>query len=99
MIETKVFEKFENYLRERIGTGLHLTEDSVRYSFFAALTDSCSIRQHEIVLELPHPSIPNAEIDTYIKSPELDAYIEFKFHRISNSTSPKPQKAGSLFKG
>lgn len=60
------------------------------------------IEQHEIILELPHPhqKFKGKEIDTFIQDtaerPKL--YIEFKFHCSSDSTSPKPQKAGTLFK-
>ena len=94
------YEKFASYLQDRLSTGQHLTEDSVRYSFFLAVLETTDIKQHEMILELPHPKFPGKEIDTYIASaatrPEL--FFEFKFHRAAKSNSPKPQKAGSLFK-
>jgi hypothetical protein len=94
------YERFTSFLQERMSTKQHLTEDSVRYSFFLALLETTDIKQHELILELPHPKFPGKEIDTYIAStatrPEL--FVEFKFHRAAKSSSAKPQKAGSLFK-
>jgi hypothetical protein len=94
------YECFAEYLNSRIQTGQHLTEDSVRYAFFLAVMRTTTIEQHELILELPHPRFPGKEIDTYI-APALNRqefFVEFKFHRVSKSASPKPQKAGSLFK-
>lgn len=94
------YECFAEFLQDRIASQQHLTEDSVRYSFFLAVTKTTSIQQHELVLELPHPRFPGKEIDTFIAASDgrPDLYFEFKFHRSSKSTSPKPQKAGGLFK-
>ena len=99
---TSTYELFADFLAQRIESKQHLTEDSVRYSFFCAALETTGIKQHEIILEKPHhhPDFKGKEIDTYIPAskerPEL--YIEFKFHRKSVSTSPKPQKSGALFK-
>lgn len=97
---SNTFERYAEFLKERLASKQHLTEDSVRYSFFSALLETTDIKQHEIVLELPHPELEKKEIDTHVLPAEGRAayYIEFKFHRASNSSSPKPQKAGSLFK-
>jgi hypothetical protein len=94
------YERFAEYLNSRIETGQHLTEDSVRYAFFLAVMQTTSIEQHELILELPHPRFPGKEIDTYVAPApnRKEFFVEFKFHRVSKSTSPKPQKAGSLFK-
>jgi hypothetical protein len=94
------YERFASNINDRIASCQHLTEDSVRYAFFHALLQATKIQQHEIVLERPHPKFPGKEIDTYIgpSKERLEAFFEFKFHRASKSTSPKPQKAGSLFK-
>ena len=99
-IPSATYEQFATYISLRIASGQHLTEDSVRYSFFLALLLTTDIKQHELILELPHPSYPGKEIDTYIVPAEgrPATYVEFKFHRSSKSTSPKPQKAGGLFK-
>ena len=96
------YEFFSEFLAQRIESSQHLTEDSVRYSFFCAALETTDIKQHEIILEKPHnhPEFEGKKIDAYVPAsgnrPEL--YIEFKFHRGSMSTSPKPQKAGALFK-
>ncbi len=94
------YDRFAEFLQKRIETQQHLTEDSVRYAFFLAVMQTTTIQQHEIILELPHPKFPGKEIDTYIAASyqRSELFFEFKFHRSSNSTSPKPQKAGSLFK-
>jgi hypothetical protein len=94
------YERFAEFLGKRIETKQHLTEDSVRYAFFLAVTQTTSIQQHEIILELPHPKFPGKEVDTYIAATagRSELFVEFKFHRTAKSTSPKPQKAGSLFK-
>lgn len=94
------YEQFATYISARIASGQHLTEDSVRYSFFLALLLTTDIKQHELILELPHPSYPGKEIDTYVIPAEgrPGMYVEFKFHRSSKASSPKPQKAGGLFK-
>ncbi len=98
--DTSTFERYAEFLKERLASKQHLTEDSVRYSFFFAALETTDIKQHEIILELPHPAFEKKEIDTYVLPAEGRAahFIEFKFHRVSNSSSPKPQKAGSLFK-
>lgn len=94
------YERFAEFLQKRIETEQHLTEDSVRYAFFLAVMQTTTVQQHEIILELPHPKFPGKEIDTYIAACDQrsELFFEFKFHRASKSTSPKPQKAGSLFK-
>lgn len=101
-LNTITFDHYANLLKDRLSTKQHLTEDSVRYSFFVAAMETTDILQHEIVLELPHPhpKFESKEIDTYILPAEkrVEHYIEFKFHRGARSTSAKPQKAGSLFK-
>lgn len=103
---TNTYELFSKFLAKRIESKQHLTEDSVRYSFFCAAIETTDIRQHEIILELPHPDKENfkdKEIDTHVlaSGSRPEVYIEFKFHRKSkksNSSSPRPLKAGSLFK-
>lgn len=99
-LSIKTYQRFSEFLNKRIETRQHLTEDSVRYAFFLAATQTTDIEQHELILELPHPKFPGKEIDTYVvpNSKRKPIFIEFKFHRTSKSTSPKPQKAGSLFK-
>lgn len=101
-LNTNTFDHYANFLKDRLITKQHLTEDSVRYSFFFAALETTGIQQHEIILELPHPhpKFESKEIDTYIlpTAIRVEHYIEFKFHRAARSRSATPQKAGSLFK-
>ena len=101
VLQRPTYESFAKHLERRIETRPQfLTEDSVRYAFFYAVMKTTDIQQHELIMELPHPKFPGKEIDTYIAPaagrPEL--FFEFKYHRRSKSSSPKPQKAGGLFK-
>lgn len=106
---TNTYERFSKFIEDRINAkpAQHLTEDSVRYSFFCAILETTDIKQHEVILELPHPDDKNfkgKEVDMHVQAPHKltdDLYIEFKFHRKSgksNHHSPRPLKAGSLFK-
>lgn len=99
-LNLETYTRFTELLNSRIETRQHLTEDSVRYAFFLAVMQTTSIQQHEVILELPHPHFPGKEVDTYVQaSPgRHELFVEFKFHRTSKGASPKPQKAGSLFK-
>ena len=42
------------------------TEDSIRYSFFAALMQSEGVSPSDVIQEFPHTKIMNAKVDTYI---------------------------------
>jgi hypothetical protein len=94
----KVFEDFSALLTRRFDRRVPTTEDSIRYTFFAALMNT-GFQPEQVVIEFKHPSIPGAEIDTVIVADNrLPAVaLEFKYDRVANSTSPKPQKAGALF--
>lgn len=91
---------FEDLLNRRMATGVHTTEDGVRYTFFAALLKSGTAPE-KVALEYPHPKIKRAQIDTVlfdgIGQPALA--IEFKYDREipSGSATPRPMKAGDLF--
>jgi hypothetical protein len=95
-----IFSAFSNHLQLRLSKGIYTTEDSVRYSFFAAVLANTSLSPADIVLEFPHNTICGAEIDTYI--PVFNAgevIIEFKYDRAipSKKNPPLTQKAGKLF--
>lgn len=94
----KVFEQFFTLLTKRFERRVPTTEDSIRYTFFAALMNA-GFQPEQVVIEFKHPSIPGAEVDTVLfaggGSPAIA--LEFKYDRAANSTSPKPQKAGALF--
>lgn len=97
-----VWALFASLLDRRFVDRVYTTEDSVRYTFFAALLSSGYYEPTHIVLELPHPTIHGAEIDTFIAAqkdrPALA--IEFKYDRPipSQRNLPRTQKAGQVFK-
>jgi hypothetical protein len=89
-------------LNERLSyNDIRTTEDTIRYTFFASLILAGYIRPHEIILEYPHPGIPNKEVDAYIPSSnERDGLIaEFKYDRntLTITNSPRTMKAGKVF--
>jgi len=92
---------FGNLLENRLSKAVFTTEDSVRYTLFAAILEKTSLRPEEIVLEQPHPSIQRAQIDTWIVPTETrkGAAIEFKYDRDipSAQNTPRTQKAGKVF--
>jgi len=97
----KVFKKFSALLKKRLEEGVVTTEDSVRYTFFAALLEESDILPHEVILEYAHPKIPKAMVDTYIPSKKNrnGSIFEFKYDRKipTKKNSPRTQKAGKLF--
>ena len=98
MIE--ILENFADLLDERLKHEVITTEDSVRYTFFAALIDT-GVKPHEVVLEYPHPAIDRAKIDTWIPAHDgRSVALEFKYDRDppGGMNQPKTQKAGSVFK-
>ena len=96
----KILIEFSSLLKERLGE-VFTTEDSVRYTFFLALMKTSHISHKDVILEYPHPNIPNARIDTYIPSfqQKNGLVIEFKYDRKipSGKNVPRPQKAGKIF--
>jgi hypothetical protein len=96
----EVLEEFSTLLGERLSK-TYTTEDSVRYTFFAAILKRTNIAPYEIILEYPHPKIPRARVDTYISSSSgrKGLVVEFKYDRQipSGRNVPRPQKAGKLF--
>lgn len=96
----KVFEEFGRLLEERFRRGVVTTEDSVRYTFFAALLKS-GVAPEQVVLEYPHPAIDRAKIDTWLPTyKDGSIAIEFKYDRDppGGKNQPKTQKAGAVFK-
>lgn len=97
----KVYLFFEKLLRTRIDSGVLTAEDSIRYTFYFAFTRETGVQPQEIVLEYPHPAIPDAHIDTYMTNPQHGPLaIEFKYDRRipAGNAIPRPQIAGELFK-
>jgi len=91
---------FVQFLEQRLRLGTCSSEDSLRYSFFAALLRH-GVKQERVILEYVHPGIKGAKIDTMIMGEDRRpiAAIEFKYDRSnpSKTTQPLPQKAGALF--
>lgn len=96
-----VWDEFASLLLRRLNLGVYTTEDSVRYTFFAALLSAGNIKPENVILELPHAKIKRAELDTWIAWPSgKTTAIEFKYHRAipSGMNAPRPMKAGELFR-
>jgi hypothetical protein len=95
----KTLEYFEDYLRRRFESKAKTTEDSVRYTFFAALLKA-GVEPHQVVQELPHPKLPNKEVDTFIENLEgRPTYLEFKYDRHSGKTAQnKTNRSGAFLK-
>jgi hypothetical protein len=99
----KVFQTFSELIHSRLKNGVYTTEDSIRYTFFAALLRETELRPEDVVLEErhPHPEKTGAEIDTWILSAEdrCGFALEFKYDRKipSKKNAPKTQKAGKVF--
>jgi hypothetical protein len=96
----RVFEEFGRLLDERFSRDVVTTEDSVRYTFFAALLNA-EVTPDQVVLEYPHPAIDRAKIDTWLPAFNNESIaVEFKYDRDppGGKNQPKTQKAGYVFK-
>jgi len=99
----RVFHVFSELMQSRLKKGVYTTEDSIRYTFFAALLRETELRPEDVVLEErhPHPEKSGAEIDTWILSAEDQCgfALEFKYDRKipSKKNTPTTQKAGMVF--
>lgn len=103
MLFERSVASFIELINERLEYSVFTTEDSVRYTFFAALLKNGAVPR-QVILEYPHPKIKGAAIDTWITPTKEIAgsaiAIEFKYDRPipSGYNQPKTQKAGSVFK-
>jgi len=100
MMDENVYKSFNEILKKRLQNNVFTTEDSVRYSFFAALLRQPSFDPNDIIMEYPHNRIKKAQVDTYIPNYEgKEVIIEFKYDRAipSGKNVPRPQKAGKHF--
>lgn len=96
-----ILDEFAALLDRRLRAGAPTSEDSIRYTFFAALVTAGGLAPEEVVLEYPHPAIPRAKIDTWLPEYQGSAVaIEFKYDRDlpGGRNIPRTQKAGALFK-
>ena len=97
----KAFDAFAVLLQERFASGVLTTEDSVRYTFYAALTQTCGLRHTDIVLEYPHPAKALKKVDTVVMATarQPSMAFEFKYDRRmeQGTTMNRTQRAGKLF--
>ena len=93
---------FTKLLERRIHRGVLTTEDSVRFTFYAALLADGRVLPEQVVMEYPHPKIDGARVDTVLLDNQLVPVVamEFKYDREipSGRNVPKPQKAGAIFR-
>ena len=97
---TTIFTDFAKLLETRFNRTVPTTEDSVRYTLFAAMLRN-DIEPDAVVLEFPHPAIARARVDTWVSDfGGKDVAIEFKYDRDppGEKNQPKTQKAGAVFK-
>lgn len=96
------FNEFSDLMQERISRSVHTTEDSIRYTFFHAVTNSLSLRPPDVILEYPHPTIEKKLVDTVVppKDTRPGLVLEFKYDRENpgGRNQPKTMKAGMVFK-
>jgi hypothetical protein len=62
----QVLEHFSAMLSARLEAKVFTTEDSIRYTFYSAAALYGGVRHTEVVLEYPHPTMPDARIDTFL---------------------------------
>lgn len=96
----KVLEHFSAMLRARFEARVFTTEDSIRYTFYAAASMYAGVRPTEVVLEFPHPVIAGAEVDTIIlaTAERSSTAIEFKYDRGNpgGTNQNRTQRAASV---
>lgn len=90
-----IIRSFCSLLSDRLKAGTHTTEDSVRYTFFAAMLKE-GINPSDVVLEYPHPNLNRKKIDTWIAPQNGDEglAIEFKYNRAGNDNQQRTKHAG-----
>ena len=88
-----VLTEFSKLLENRLLRNIHTTEDSVRYMFFHAITNS-GADPSEIILEYPFGK--KKRIDFF--SPEQNLCAEFKYYRTSKNPTSKTTKTANAGK-
>lgn len=93
------FSELGRLLNERLSLGLFTTEDTIRYTLYAALTSFGELKHTDLTLEYPHPTISDARIDTVIRPGERReaVAIEFKYDHANpgGKNQPRTQRAAS----
>lgn len=97
----EVCEPFVAMLRDRFAASAFTTEDSIRYTFYAAASLHAGVRPIDVILEYPHPTIAGAEIDTMIaaNAERESMAVEFKYDRANpgGSNQNRTQRAAAIF--
>ncbi len=100
VLTNAVLEEFAGELARRLSAGTSLTEDSIRYSLYSALTRHEGVASSEVHLEEPHPALRGKKVDTYIPAsgPRGETLWELKYDRRipSARNQPRTQKVGAL---
>ena len=93
-----IFTDFAALLEHRVGHEIWTTEDSVRYTLFAAMLRS-KVEPHEVIQEFPHGVLGGGRrVDTWMPDFHGKAVaIEFKYDPSRGSTLNETQRAGAVF--
>lgn len=87
---------FVSLLRERLEWGGPLSEDTIRYTYFHALTTT-GWSHLQVFQEYPLPGYQGRMMDTVVTTSIGPAIAtEFKFHREKIAGLPLPQLAGGI---
>ena len=90
----KVFENFCNELKARTG---FLSEDNIRFYWFASMLKQDN-NLNNYSLEEPYISLADKELDLMYEDNKEILAIEIKFHRNSTNVAfPHPNSAGAIF--
>ena len=94
-----ILSDFAALLQTRVDHDVWTTEDSVRYTFFAAMLRN-NVAPHEVIQEFPHPALGGKkEVDTWMTNFHGKAVaIEFKYHPSRGGNPNATQRAGDVFK-
>ena len=89
---------FATLLETRVCHDVWTTEDSVRYTFFAAMLRN-NVEPHEVVQEYPHRVLGGEKkVDTWMPDFHGKAVaIEFKYDPSRGTTLNETQRAGAVF--
>ena len=93
-----ILTDFAALLRTRIGNDVWTTEDSVRYTLFAAMLRN-NVEPHAVIQEFPHPGLGGEKrVDTWMPDFHGKAVaIEFKYDPSRGTTLNETQRAGAVF--
>lgn len=99
-LKNSTFQTFSDLLDERFRRKVYTTEDSIRYTFYAALLSTTELKPIDLILEYDHGGIQGAKIDTVVcgsnGSPAIA--VEFKYDRSNpgGSNQNRTQRAAAV---